>query len=519
VISLALMWLQAAGRIGQTLTLGGAVFALIVLRTARGAASPARDRALALGAGGAILAAAAELGALASVAAAFRDDAGWRVAALLATPVGAVGLARVVIAVGAAVGAWALRRAPAAGGTQTLMAAAALLLPITGALVGHATSRPGGAAWLVAVGALHQAAVGAWVGGLACAVMVRAGGAADHGEWLLTFSRLATGAVAVVGATGVALAVAYVPTPGAAVGTSYGMMVLTKIVLFGALLVMGGLNHRALRATPASPASALRLRRRLEAEAGLAMVTILFAASLASAPPAADAGTRQVPAAEIRAMLVPQWPRLRAPSLTELAAGAALDDPLSPRAAEDIAWSEFGHNVSGLLIVAVGGLAILAQSGRVRWARHWPLLFVALTPFVAYNMDPEGWQTGLVGFWVHLLDPEVLQHKILLVLTALFGLGEWRAQRRPGSAWAYVLPVVAIASGIVLISHTHLVGDVRTAFFMEVSHLAMGVMSLVVGWARWLELRLPAAEGRTAGHLWGPALLLFGLLLVFYRET
>jgi putative copper export protein len=229
------------------------------------------------------------------VAAAFRDDAGWRVAALLATPVGAVGLARVAIAVGAAVGAWALRRAPAARGTQTLMAAAALLLPVTGALVSHATSRPGGAAWLVAVGALHQAAVGAWVGGLACAVAVRAGGAADHGEWLLAFSRLATGAVAVVGATGVALAVAYVPTPGAAVGTSYGMMVLTKIVLFGALLVMGGLNHRAVRATPASPASALRLHRRLEVEAGLAMVTVLFAASIASAPPAADAGTRPEP--------------------------------------------------------------------------------------------------------------------------------------------------------------------------------------------------------------------------------
>jgi putative copper resistance protein D len=519
VISLALMWLQAAGLVGQALTLGGAAFALVVLRAARGAASPDRDRALALGAGGALLAAAAELGALASVAAAFGDEAGWRVAALLATTTGAVGLARVAIALGASVAAWTLRRAPATGGAEALLAAAALLLPVTGALVSHATSRPGGAAWLVAVGALHQAAVGAWVGGLACAVAAGARGAADHGPWLLAFSRLAMGAVAVVGATGIALAITYVPTPGAAIGTSYGMMVLTKIVLFGALLVMGGLNHRAVRAALASPASALRLRRRLEVEAGLAMVTILLAASIASAPPAADAGTRQVPAAEVRAMLVPQWPRLRAPSLTELAAGAALDDPLSPRADEDIAWSEFGHNVSGLLIVAVGGLAILAQSGHARWARHWPLLFVALTPFVAYNMDPEGWQTGLVGFWAHLLDPEVLQHKILLVFTALFGFGEWRAQQRPGSVWAYVLPVVAIASGIVLISHTHLVGDVRTAFFMEISHLAMGVLSLVVGWARWLELRLPAAEGRTAGRLWGPALLLFGLLLVFYRET
>jgi hypothetical protein len=57
-----------------------------------------------------------------------------------------------------------------------------------------------------------------------------------------------------------------------------------------------------------------------------------------------------------------------------------------------------------------------------------------------------------------------------------------------------VLPVVCIASGIVLISHTHLVGDAHAAFFMEVSHLAMGLMSLVIGWARWLELRLPDPE-------------------------
>ena len=136
-------------------------------------------------------------------------------------------------------------------------------------------------------------------------------------------------------------------------------------------------------------------------------------------------------------------------------------------------------------------------------------------------MDPEGWQTGIVGFWSHLGDPEVLQHKILLGLTALFGLGEWRLRNggRPGAPWAYVLPVVSIASGIVLISHTHLVGDAHAAFFMEVSHLAMGLMSLVIGWARWLELRLPDPERRMAGRVWGPALAMFGVLLVLYRES
>src|SRR5262245_9299572 len=182
------MWLQAAGLVGQALTVGAAAFALIVLRAARGAAAPDRGRALALGAGGALLAAAAELGALASLAVAFRDDAGWQLAALLATTVGAVGLARVAIAVCASIAAWTGRRAPAARGAEALLAAAALLLPVTGALVSHATSRPSGAAWLVVVSALHQAAVGVWVGGLACAVAVGTRGAADHGAWLLAFS-------------------------------------------------------------------------------------------------------------------------------------------------------------------------------------------------------------------------------------------------------------------------------------------------------------------------------------------
>jgi copper resistance protein D len=82
-----------------------------------------------------------------------------------------------------------------------------------------------------------------------------------------------------------------------------------------------------------------------------------------------------------------------------------------------------------------------------------------------------------------------------------------------------VLPVVSTASGIVLISHTHLVGDVHAAFFMEVSHLAMGLISLVIGWARWLELRLPDPERRMPGRVWGPALAMFGVLLVLYRES
>jgi putative copper resistance protein D len=51
----------------------------------------------------------------------------------------------------------------------------------------------------------------------------------------------------------------------------------------------------------------------------------------------------------------------------------------------------------------MGVLAMLERTGRAPWARHWPLLLIGLTGFVAWNMDPEGWQTGRIGFWEHLL--------------------------------------------------------------------------------------------------------------------
>src|SRR5205823_432529 len=110
--------------------------------------------------------------------------------------------------------------------------------------------------------------------------------------------------------------------------------------------------------------------------------------------------------------------------------------------------------------------------------------------------------------WRRLLGLEVLQHRILLVLTALLGLAEWRVRsgRNPSSPWRYVFPLVFIVSGTVLLSHAHEVNDARSSFLMELTHLPMGLVVLVAGWARWLELRLPPVDGRRAGQWWGPAL-------------
>jgi putative copper resistance protein D len=370
------------------------------------------------------------------------------------------------------------------------------------------------------VSALHQAAAGAWIGGLVCAALLGVGADAQRvGRWLPRFSRLAAGSVLILAAAGLALALEYVATAGAAIGTSYGAMVLTKIVLFVTLLAMGLLNHRALRRHAPDP-TALLLRRRLEVEAGLGIVTLFLAASIGSAAPAVDVVADRATPEEVRRIFTPQWPRFETPSASELAASAALADRWAPRTAADTDWSEFGHHVAGVFIVVMGLLAMLERTGKARWARHWPLLIIALTGFVAWSVDPEGWQTGTVSFAEQLWDPEVLQHRVLLVLTGLFGLAEWRLRsgRHARSVWQFVFPLVAICGGVLLVSHVHVVSNAKLAFFMELSHLPLGLVSLLVGWNRWLELRLAPAPAPGAGRLWAPALVGFGLLLLFYRE-
>jgi copper resistance protein D len=538
VIPFVLVWLRGAGLVGQALALGGATFALVVLGAARGPV-PARAfaRALMVTAAGGLLAALAQLGVLSALAAAFADHAGWPLMTLLASAAGTGGAVRVVAGLIAAGAALALRWSPGSLAPAALLLVAAAGLPLTGALVSHATGRVGSGVWLMALGALHQAAASVWVGGLVCAVLAVARATGDSMAWLRRFSALAAGAVATLAVTGIAMSLEYIATPAAAIGTSYGAMVLAKIALFVAMLAMGALNHRALRRSlpggdeltssrlaaagpPVASASALLMRRRVEVEAGLAVVTLLLAASIASAPPGADAGDQQATLAEVGHVFTPRWPRLATPSLAELQATSGLGDPDVPRTPEETAWSEFGHNVAGLFILAMGILAILERTGRAPWARHWPLLIVALAAFVAWSLDPEGWQTGLVGFWEHLLAPEVLQHRIMLGLTALLGVAEWRSRIRGSTAsrWRYVFPAVCIASGALLLSHVHEVQNARTAFLMEVTHLPLGLLALLAGWSRWLELRLPPTDGAAAGRLWAPALAAFGLLLVFYRE-
>jgi putative copper export protein len=224
VIPLLLVWLRAAGLVGQSLALGGAAFALIVLRPGRDRCPPgARDRILALSGLGALVAAVAQAGGLLALAAALADQGGWPLAAVLGSTTGVAGLIRIATALGAALTALVLRRARESRTCGAALLGLTLLLAFTGALASHGAGRMEGRAWLVSLGALHQAAAGAWVGGLISAAVVAARAKAHPGEaWLRPFSAVAATAVAVLALTGVALSLVFVAGPAAAIGTSYG---------------------------------------------------------------------------------------------------------------------------------------------------------------------------------------------------------------------------------------------------------------------------------------------------------
>ena len=501
MIPLLLVWLRAAGLLGQAVALGGAVFAMAVVR---------RDRVLVLAGAGALLAALAQLGTLAALSAELADARGWPVVDLLRSTVGVSAMIRIACAVLVAVAAFTRR--------GVFLVIAALALSLTGTLATHAVGWVGSNAVTLGASVLHQAGAGVWIGGLLCATALALRPVADLPDgWLRPFSAVAVASVVTIAVSGAALSWQYIAGPAAAVGTAYGAMVLTKAMLFGAMIVLGAASHRALRrAEPFGVVSA----RRLEVEAGLAIVVIFLAASIAGAPPAVDVGADRATLAEIRTILTPRWPSLDPPSLAQLAASTDLGNVTAARSAEETAWSEFGHHGAGIFIVVMGVLAMLERTGRAPWARHWPLLFLGLTVFVGYNMDPEGWQTGNVPFWRQLLGLEVLQHRILLAFTAVLGIAEWRVRsgRSPDSPWRYVFPLVFVVSGIVLLSHAHELNDAKSSFLMELTHLPMGLVVLVAGWTRWLELRLPSAEGHRAGRWWGPSLVALGVLLIFYRE-
>src|SRR5262249_7936368 len=329
------------------------------------------------------------------------------------------------------------------------------------------------------------------------------------------FSTLAAAAVAALLVAGIGLTLAYVDGIAGLVGTAYGVMVLTKIVILARLLGLGALNFVAIRRLVHRPRPLPRLPRVVQAALGLRVLSA--AAPPPPLRPAADVAAARASAAEVAARFTPHWPRLTPPPLSAL----PVDDPAAPRTDADRAWSEYNHHVSGLFVLTMGVLAVLHVAGRAAWARHWPLVLLGLAAFMFARNDPGAWPLGPQGFWASMLEPSVLQHRLFVTLVVAFGIFEWmvRTGRLQAPGYALVFPVLCAVGGGLLLTHSHAILDIKSGFLLEVTHAPLGVLGLTIGWARWLELRLGAPDTRMPGRVWASALALFGVLLLLYREA
>jgi putative copper resistance protein D len=328
----------------------------------------------------------------------------------------------------------------------------------------------------------------------------------------------------------------YVGSMSAVYGTSYGAMVAAKVVLLAMVLCLGAINFVIVRRPAASARLMAMLRRFAEAEVGIGFTIILAAASLTSQPPAVDLPTGPVSGAEITQRMRPRWPRLQTPPLSTLSPPTPLNfgrtgqtalqsfipgstfDPSTPG---DIAWSEYNHHWAGLIVLAAGLLAVLARSGRVKWARHWPLAFLGLAVFLFLRADPENWPLGPRSFWQSFAVADVLQHRLFVLLVVAFAYFEWgvRTGRITSRRAGFVFPAVCAIGGALLLTHTHALSNINEELLVELSHLPLAIFAVAAGWSRWLELRLAGPQRQIVASIWPLCFVLIGAVLLNYREA
>lgn len=424
-----------------------------------------------------------------------------------------------------------------------LLAAAAVLL-LAAVAGSHAMARTEQQGMLLLATFLHQAGAALWLGGLPALWLALRGdpmAARAVGRRYSAFAALGVGLI-LAGAAGFWLG--YIGDVPAVYGTAYGAMAGTKLVFLLLLLGLGAANFLLLHRLGAVPQGLLRVRRFVESEMALGVAVLAIAGSLTSVPPAADLLEDRVTWDEVVTRFTPGLPRLTSPNHADLAIPALqaqLDAEhqaqqqrqagrpqaftpgeglLPPRNAQDLAWSEYNHNWSGIVVLLVGLAALLDAARRFPVARHWPLLFLGLFVFLFLRSDPEVWPMGDIPFWQSMRDPEVVQHKLAAFLVLGFALAEWAVRLgRLGGGWRYVFPVSMLAGGALLLAHTHAIANLKELLLVELSHLPLALCAMIGGCARLIELRGPEALAVRARWVWPVCLIVIGSFLLIYREA
>lgn len=414
-----------------------------------------------------------------------------------------------------------------------------------GVATSHAMARVDDRTLLIGITAMHHLGAAVWIGGLPCFLSALRN--VPVGEFRRAiasrYSLMCMIAVAAIAFSGIGMLIHYVGSVEGMYGTAYGMMLGTKIVLFFSILFLGACNFLVVRRLGDNPhGSILRLRRFAEVELGIGITILFVAASMTSLPPAIDLTEGRASLTEILDRLTPKVPSIHSPSRdslafyqveSELAKEKAAHKPPTlqayvpgagqplPHNAKDIAWSEYNHHIAGLIVLIMGILVILEKTGKAPWARHWPLMLIVLAVILFTRSEAEGWPFGSLSLGESLRDPEFIQHKAFMVLMFAFAGFEWSVRNNVlRNDWAkYVFPLLSALGGMMLLTHSHSIANVKELLLLEMTHMPLAVFAIWSGWARWLELRLEDGPGKVvAGWLWPVFFSLTALTLLFYRE-
>ena len=191
-----------------------------------------------------------------------------------------------------------------------------------------------------------------------------------------------------------------------------------------------------------------------------------------------------------------------------------------------IAYSEFNHHLTGILVLIIGLSELRQALAMPYWAWTRFLLPGALLTagsFLLIWSDHDAWPIGSLSFVQTFFgsDSEIFQHKSYALLSLTVGTIElFRRLGQIGHAvWATPLPVFAIIGGLILFGHSH--GVHPSAHKIAIDHALMGTMAVTAGSSKLLSdwFHSPAhARSSKWELLWAGLILLIGMQLLLYSE-